>query len=61
MDRKAKFLKIYANLPQAARDEIVAVAHEEPYSWRAAKIEVEQDTQIGQKILVSLINLGILR
>ncbi len=60
MDKKAQFLKVYANLPQATREEIVAVVGDEPYTWQAAKLEVEQDTPIGKKILELLINLNIL-
>ena len=60
MDKKTQFLKVYANLPQAARQEIVAVVDNEPYTWQAAKLEVEQDTPIGGKILELLEKLKIL-
>ena len=60
MDRKAKFLKIYANLPQASREEIIAVVGGEPYTWQSAKLEIEHNTPIGKEILELLINLKIL-
>ena len=60
MDRKAQFLKTYANLPQASREEIVAVVGEEPYSWQSAKLEIENNTPIGKRILELLVNLKIL-
>lgn len=60
MDGKAQFLKVYANLPQATREEIVAVVKNEPYTWQAAKLEVEHDTQIGKDVLDLLIKLRIL-
>lgn len=60
MDSKAQFLKVYANLPQATREETIAVIRGEPYSWKAAKLEVEQDTLIGRDILEFLSNLKIL-
>lgn len=60
MDRKAQFLKTYANLPQAAREEIVAVVGNEPYTWQAAKIEVENNTPIGKEVLELLVKLKIL-
>ena len=60
MDRKSQFLKIYANLPQATREDIVAVVNDEPYTWKAAKLEVEQDTPIGKEILEVLSKLEIL-
>ena len=61
MDKKALFFKVYANLPQASREEIVAVVHNEPYTWQAARLEVEQDTAIGAEILETLVKLKILR
>ena len=60
MDRKAQFLKIYANLPQALREEIIAVVGGEPYTWQSAKLEIEHDTPIGKEILELLVNLKIL-
>lgn len=60
MDRKAQFLKIYANLPQASREEIIAVAGGEPYTWQSAKLEIEHDTPIGKEILKLLVNLKVL-
>ena len=60
MDKKAQFLKTYANLPQASREEIIAVINKEPYTWQSAKIEIEHDTLIGEKILELLMNLKIL-
>ena len=60
MDAKAKFIKIYANLPLAARGEIMAVVQKEPFTWQAAKLEIEQDTQLGKDILELLVKLEIL-
>lgn len=60
MDRKANFLKTYANLPQSSREEIIAVVRNEPYTWQSAKIEIEQDTPTGNEILELLYKLKIL-
>lgn len=60
MDREAQFLKIYANLPQASREEIVAVVDGEPYTWQSAKLEIEHNTPIGKQILELLVNFKIL-
>ena len=60
MDKKALFLKTYANLPQPSREEIVAVVGGEPYTWQSAKLEIEHDTSIGKGILELLVNLKIL-
>jgi len=60
MDKKAQFFKVYANLPQASREEIVAVVGNEPYTWQVARLEIEQDTPIGKEILETLVKLKIL-
>ncbi len=60
MDRKTQFLKVYANLPLGTRDEIVSVVDGEPLTWKAAKLEIEQETEKGKQILETLTNLKIL-
>jgi len=59
-DKRIKFLKVYANLPKTAREEIVVVVDDEPYTWQSAKLEVEQKTLLGDKILEILTKLKIL-
>lgn len=61
MDLKAKFLKIYANLPLGVRKEVIVVIDGEPLSWNAAQLEVEQNTKNGKKILEQLNKLQILK
>jgi len=60
MDQKAKFYKVYASLPLGLRDEIVVVVDDEPLTWKAARIEVDNDTKKGSEILEKLKKLGIL-
>lgn len=60
MDQKARFLKTYANLPHGTRQEVVAVVKGEPYSWQAAKLEVEHDTPLGREIMKFLSQLKVL-
>lgn len=60
MDLKAKFLRIYANLPLNQRGEIVIVIDDEPLTWNAARIEIENDTDKGKEILDKLIKIGII-
>ena len=61
MDSRTKFLKIYANLPLSEREGIVVVVGEEPLSWNAAHLEVDQNTPTGEKILEILTKLKILK
>ena len=52
---KAKFLKIFANLPDTIRSEdLVAVVDDKPYTWNSAAIEVKNETPTGIKILSKL-------
>jgi len=60
-DIKSTFLKAYANLPLALRQEIVAVLDREPMTWNAVKLEVENNTKKGAAALKILEELGILR
>lgn len=61
MDKKARFLQIYANLPLNLRQEIIVVIDNEPLTWNAAKIEIENDTKKGKEILEKLVKLRILK
>ena len=61
MDAKARFSKIYANLPLALREEIVVVVGDEPLTWNAARVEIENGTEKGEEILDKLVSLGIVK
>jgi hypothetical protein len=60
-DKKQLFLKVYANLPQSSRDEVIVVVEGEPYTWKSARLEIENDTQLGDKIIGILVELGIIQ
>lgn len=60
-DLKAKFALKYANLPEGSRDEIIAVIKSEPYTWRSARIEIDNNTVIGTEILEFLSKLEIIQ
>lgn len=58
---KARFLKIYANLPINLRNEIVLVLDESgPITWNAAYIEINNDTKLGEQIFDKLVKLKII-
>lgn len=61
MDWKARFAQVYANLPLGMRNEIIAVVDGEPVTWKAANLEIEQNTKNAKKILDILIKLKILK
>ncbi|MBI3386047.1 hypothetical protein HY031_03110 [Candidatus Gottesmanbacteria bacterium] len=60
-DWKALFRKVYANLPFAAREEIIAVVNDVPFTWNSAKIEIDNDTSKGNQIIEMMVKLTILK
>ncbi|MFH1601698.1 MAG: hypothetical protein ABIB61_01950 [Candidatus Shapirobacteria bacterium] len=59
---KERFFQIYANLPFNIRNgEIIAVVDGEPFTWNAARLEVENNTKKGEEILGKLIKLKIIK
>ncbi|HUV47118.1 MAG TPA: hypothetical protein VMW29_03210 [Candidatus Bathyarchaeia archaeon] len=60
MTLEEKFFQAYANIPLNIRQEIVVVVGNEPFSWSAAKIEIENKTAKGKEILEKLANMGII-
>lgn len=59
-DKRAKFLKIYANIPEGLREDIVVVIDKKPYTWNISFIEIEGNTLLGRKILKALENMGLI-
>lgn len=57
---KAKFLKLFASVPFPLRNEIIAIADNQPISWSAAYGEIKQDTDKAQNILTHLKQIGLL-
>lgn len=60
-DKKTKFMKIFANIPEKIRGEdIIAVVDDKPFTWNTAMIEIKNDTELGKKILTMLEKLKII-
>ncbi|MBS3171813.1 hypothetical protein J4449_04340 [Candidatus Woesearchaeota archaeon] len=57
---KERFLKVYANLPEPERKQIIAIIDDKPYSWDIAYSEINDDTPLGKKILKKIEDLGLL-
>ena len=55
-----KFMEIYSNLPMKTRKEVVAVVDGEPLSWEVARKEIENNTELGKKVLEKMKELKIL-
>lgn len=60
---REKFLKIYANLPSQAREEIIYVTEDEnkrPYTWNSVYTEVISSSPLSESILSYLEKLAII-
>lgn len=57
---KERFLKVYANLPEPEREQVIAIVDNKTYSWNVAFIEITNNTELGKKILKKLEILDIL-
>lgn len=60
MDKRPQFLKIYANVPDALREDILVVVDKKPYTWNTAYFEVKENTILGKKILKTVEEIGVL-
>jgi len=58
---KERFFEVYANIPFGFRGGIILVLDDEPITWHSARIEIQSDTKLGQRILEQLVTLGILK
>ncbi|MFH1510392.1 MAG: hypothetical protein ABIF10_01770 [Candidatus Woesearchaeota archaeon] len=54
-----KFIKIYSNLYDDVRKEVIVVIDKKPYTWNAAYQEVKNDTELGRRILEKLSRMGL--
>lgn len=53
-NERSKFLKIYSNVPEDLREDIIIVVEGKSYSWNVAYLEIQDNTELGKKILKAL-------
>lgn len=59
--QKQEFYKIFANLPINLREEIILVIPEKgPITWQVARLEIDNNTELGNIILKKLLDLKII-
>jgi len=59
--KRERFLRIYANLPIGVRNEIIlSLKDKGPITWLVAYVEINNHTELGEKILNSLEELKII-
>jgi len=59
-DKRERFLKNYAEVPEGLRSDIIAVISGKTYTWDTAYLEIKDDTELGKKILKTLVVVGII-
>jgi hypothetical protein len=59
-EKRSKFMRIFANIPERIREDIVVVIDKRPYTWNTAFIEIRDNTLLGKKILKALGEMGII-
>lgn len=59
-DKKAHFYQVYSNLPLGVREEIVVVLDDEPMTWKAVRLEIDNDTEKGQAALQKIYDMKII-
>jgi len=59
-EKRAKFLRIYANIHEDLREDIIAVVEDKTYTWNTSYLEIKDDTSLGHKILKALEEVGII-
>ncbi len=59
-NKREKFLRVYANVPEGLRKDIIVLVDGKTYNWNTSYFEVKENTSLGEKILKALEELGIL-
>ena len=59
-DKRAKFIRIFSNVPENLREDMLVVIDKKPYSWNTAYLEIEKNTPLSKKILKTLEEMEIL-
>ena len=57
---RERFLKIYSDMPLNLRDDIILVFEGKPITWNVAYLEIKNNTNLAQKILKELKELGLI-
>ncbi len=59
-NKREKFLRVYANVPEGLRKDIIVLVDEKTYNWNTSYFEIKENTKLGEKILKALEELGVL-
>ncbi len=59
-DKREKFLRIYANIPEGLRSDIIVIVDGKTYNWNTSYFEIKERTRLGENILKELEETKIL-
>jgi hypothetical protein len=59
-DEKERFFRVYPNVPLQERNLTCVVIDDEPISWHLARLYIEGNTELGDRILTKLSELDII-
>ena len=59
-EKKVKFLKAYAHLPETIRQQIIVVVDGKTYTWGSVYFEVKNKTEISEELLNTLIAMKLI-
>ncbi|MBU4070234.1 MAG: hypothetical protein KJ646_04595 [Nanoarchaeota archaeon] len=59
-NKREKFLRVFANVPEDLRRNIIAVVEGKTYTWNTAFLEIKDKTELGKKILKTIENTKII-
>jgi hypothetical protein len=57
---KDRFLRVYSNLPEDIRKEVILVLDEKPYTWNNIFVEVSNDTALSKRMVNNLTNMELI-
>lgn len=57
MELREAFYSVYNNLPLPLRDEVVLIINGEPITWKVARLEIDNNTDVSEEILKKLRDL----
>lgn len=56
----SRFYKVFSNVPDKIRKEVVVVVDDKPYSWNAVYLEIKNETELGRVMLKKLLEMEII-
>lgn len=56
----SRFFKVFDNIPDKIRKEVVVVVDDKPYSWNAVFLEISGETSLGEIMYKKLVEMEII-